>query len=527
MRPQLPIPVVDVFAGPGGLSEGFAATHLLEDPDVPGPLFDVVTAVEKDTHAYQTLLLRHFYREFLPGTPPDEYYGLLRSEITLAELFEHFPTEAAIAQSRVLQRELGDSQETHLEVGKHIQTALDGRDTWVLVGGPPCQAYSLAGRSRNKGVKDYNPAEDDRHFLYEEFLRIVADHWPPVFVLENVKGLLSATVNDQRIFSEMLRDLRDPASALQRPANNSRYEYQVRSFVGGSKGQIELLPDSDLEGAIVKMERYGVPQSRHRVLLLAVRSDLSKQEPKRLTPTSNKVPVSKVLTGLPKLRSGLSRVEDTGANWQSNLLALRDREWFTPAQFGSADIYQKATDVLDTITIPPEQRGGEYVPCTPTVGTNDTWYLDEKIRGACNHTARAHMVSDLYRYLFAACYADVEDTSPLLGDFPEPLLPNHKSANKALNNRWHFSDRFRVQVADEPASTVTSHISKDGHYFIHPDPAQCRSFTVREAARVQTFPDNYFFAGPRTSQFVQVGNAVPPLLSAKIARIVFDVLQQA
>jgi DNA (cytosine-5)-methyltransferase 1 len=133
------------------------------------------------------------------------------------------------------------------------------------------------------------------------------------------------------------------------------------------------------------------------------------------------------------------------------------------------------------------------------------------------------MASDLHRYFFAACFARAHGRSPTLEDFPLELLPEHRNAEAGRKGEM-FADRFRVQLPDRPSTTVTAHISKDGHYFIHPDPAQCRSLTVREAARLQTFPDSYHFEGPRTDQYHQVGNAVPPLLARQIAAVVHDVL---
>jgi DNA (cytosine-5)-methyltransferase 1 len=130
------------------------------------------------------------------------------------------------------------------------------------------------------------------------------------------------------------------------------------------------------------------------------------------------------------------------------------------------------------------------------------------------------MPADLARYAFAAVFAEELERSPKASEYPDALAPRHRNWTTGK-----FADRFRVQRWGEPSTTVTSHISKDGHYFIHPDPLQCRSLTVREAARLQTFPDNYVFLGNRTEQFVQVGNAVPPLLARRIAGSVHVLLQ--
>ncbi len=151
--------------------------------------------------------------------------------------------------------------------------------------------------------------------------------------------------------------------------------------------------------------------------------------------------------------------------------------------------------------------------------------MDPKLNGVCNHETRAHLTGDIHRYFYAAVFAQVMGRSPTLKDFPAELLPNHDNVKEALKSS-KFNDRFRVQISGRPSTTVVSHISKDGHYYIHYDPSQCRSLTVREAARLQTFPDNYFFEGNRTQQYHQVGNAVPPLLANKIAAIVYKVLNR-
>lgn len=149
------------------------------------------------------------------------------------------------------------------------------------------------------------------------------------------------------------------------------------------------------------------------------------------------------------------------------------------------------------------------------------WTLDPKLNMVLNHETRGHMESDLLRYSFCALYGEQRGLSPKAENFPTKLAPQHQNWNSGS-----YNDRFRVQLAHKEATTITSHISKDGHYFIHYDPKQCRSLTVREAARLQTFPDNYIFEGNRTNQYTQVGNAVPPFLARQISKIVFSLLKK-
>ena len=187
---------------------------------------------------------------------------------------------------------------------------------------------------------------------------------------------------------------------------------------------------------------------------------------------------------------------------------------------------ERVLDMLAELHGFQADRGAEFIRCHPVAEYRPDWFLDPAIGGVCNHTSRPHMMPDLHRYLFVASYAKVHGRSPELRDFPAELLPDHRNLEDALS-RGYFDDRFRVQMSDRPATTITSHIAKDGHYFIHYDETQCRSLTVREAARLQTFPDNYYFCGPRTHQYRQVGNAVPPLLAVQIASLVARILSGA
>lgn len=515
------IKVIDIFAGPGGLSEGFAAVRKGQSH----PAFDIALSIEKDRYAYQTLQLRAFYRQFLENTP-STYYRHLRGEITRENLYAKHPREAAFAEAECWHATLGPEGISTDEVRERIDKAIGTDESWILIGGPPCQAYSVAGRSRNQGNPEYDPKRDIRQRLYVEYLQILAEHRPAVFIMENVKGLLSATLESERIFHRILNDLRSPATAIAREGRKSQRiqagGYQIFSLV--ERRQFE---NGDLQGAVIRAEKYGIPQARHRVILLGIRDDLNGVNPEILKPLPE-IPASAVLT-LPPLRSGLSRRADTADAWRDCLRSQVNSRWANAGtrKVDGDGLSTSIRRVLANIEPPKDDRGGEFVPAEVTVSHARRWYCDGRLGGVCNHLTRAHMESDLYRYIYAACYAKLRNRSPSLAHFPTDLLPDHLSADDAIQNGGYFSDRFRVQLYDRPSTTIVSHISKDGHYYIHPDPMQCRSLTVREAARLQTFPDNYYFCGPKTSQYIQVGNAVPPLLARQIGVIAYNVLAQA
>ena len=505
-----------MFAGPGGLGEGFMS---LKD-NKGNSVFDIKLSIEKEENAHKTLTLRSFFRQFKKNNKPvpKAYYKALMQpniaerEKLIEKLLDEYP-EGQIAKSEARLIELGSEKWPSEIVDSLIEKSLKKQKDWVLIGGPPCQAYSNVGRVRVGGINK----DDHRVYLYKEYLRIIEKHKPAVFVMENVKGLLSAKVDGEKVFDWMKRDL---------TVND---QYTIHSFVK------PVEKDSDY---LIKSERYGIPQKRHRVILFGIRKDFSHQN--EYLEEKEKVELQSVIGKLPKLRSKINREfignhpTELNSNGRPKKLyknLIDSQKAWKSLMSQNVKVIKKWNNIklnglsegFDNINL---DEGSEFIQTSNKIevkGELKEWFIDPLLKGVINHEARGHLTQDLMRYLFSAIYVENFNDFPRVKDLArhdESLLPEHANINSG-----DFTDRFKVQLANQTASTVTSHISKDGHSFIHYDPKQCRSFTVREAARVQTFPDNYLFRGSRTAQYHQVGNAVPPFLAYQIAGIVKNILK--
>lgn len=509
----MPIPIIDLFAGPGGLGEGFAA---LKD-DNGKPVFRLGISIEKESSAHSTLLLRAVYR-LLDGTPAERHYYDYVTGAISGDQFRSIPAVARAfreAETEARQFELGKTSEAQIDT--EIRSALKGSTSWVLIGGPPCQAYSLAGRARR--TNDVSFSSDAKHFLYQEYLRIIRVHRPAVFVMENVKGLLSSRHSGVSMFGRIIDDLSSPHDGV---------EYEIRSFVCKDQG-LGLAP----EDYLIEAEKYGIPQARHRVILLGVRKS-GASVPHDLLRPMRPLGVRQAIWDLPAIRSRLSRGDDSPEAWHKAV--AKSHKLVKGWRAGAGPMIAERMRASAASSASLYGTGHAFVAGSPAKASGRLsveeaayrqWILRPKVGGVLQHEARSHMEADLARYLFAATYAREFNLSPKLPEFPPSLLPEHRNASSEDGAAVPFSDRFRVQCGHEPASTIVSHIAKDGHYYIHYDTVQCRSLTVREAARLQTFPDDYFFEGNRTQQYTQVGNAVPPLLANRIATIVWRMLGQS
>ena len=498
--------IVDLFAGPGGLGEGFAS--FLENGHTP---FRIGISVEKETSAHRTLTLRAFLREYRMrhGGLPDQFIDF-HAGITPEPNWSSVDSEAwqiAVDEARAL--ELG-TEAAATAIDDAIEKLKAKYDDTILIGGPPCQAYSLVGRARSNGKVGYVPEEDARHYLFREYIRVLDKLRPAAFVMENVKGILSSKVESRLVFEMLMEDL----SSL---GTGHGHHYELRAIrVEAEKANLqEATQPSDF---IVRAEAFGVPQRRHRVIIVGIRSDLAnKAADADISITGMARSVSDVIGTMPTLRSGISRGGDKATAWQS--VVADAAKLLTDTYKGKHDGNLRNAFLTVSKQLGDGSPTLRSASCLPEdYGTSNDellrWIERPDLRAIAQHETRGHMASDLGRYLFAAVFGAVQGYSPKAAEFPLALSPDHRN--------WHsgvFNDRFRVQLADQASTTVTSHISKDGHYFIHPDPIQCRSLTVREAARLQTFPDDYLFLGNRTQQYVQVGNAVPPFLAKQIAQL--------
>ena len=504
---RLPVPVIDLFSGPGGLAEGFASLG----NSGHRPRFQVALSIEMDPAAYLTLRLRAFLRNFRSDLPTEYYDYLNGKQLEEPDWAALYPRQWAKACDETRCLRLGTAEAALMlrKRVREIRKAHKGRT--VLLGGPPCQSYSLAGRARNSGIPEYDADEDERQSLYLEYAGALQLLRPAVAVMENVRGILSTRHDGGPVFPKIMDSLRHAG------ATDQYRLFALTSDVVGRPWHAGLKP----EDFLVRAEEHGVPQRRHRVFVICIRRDVAKALPDdvlpRLEPHATAVRVDDVIGNMPVLRSKLSRA-DCGATWQRvvrEACALVERHQPTMNPKVERRFRRALNNALESTRGAPlgygnETGGTEFSETCPD--SLRDWLFDAKLTMLPNNETRGHIREDIARYLYAEAFAFALGKSPKATEFPRTLTPKH--ANWFTGK---FVDRFRVQLADRPSTTITSHISKDGHYFIHPDPGQCRSLTVREAARLQTFPDNYLFQGGRTQQYVQVGNAVPPYLARQIA----------
>ena len=442
---------IDLFAGCGGISEGFINAG-----------YKVIAQIDMNNSACETLRTRHIFHELQKIDRLDLYKDYVKGTKTREDIFQEFTHISEIISNRVIQATLSDETiQTTIQKIDASKKYHNAQKIHVLLGGPPCQPYSLINRARIQK----NGETLGRNFLYKHYLELMEHFRPDVFVYENVPGLFTATADGNRIFEKLLNDF----SCL--------------------KPAYEIIPplhkvSKNPHSYILNSVNFGIPQNRKRLILIGYRKTLERK---------NKL-----------MKTIFSNLQTAGKNPDNTHITVKDA-------------------INDLPQLHPGKGNNGYYSDKYSGRRNLSLY-QEKMRsdsvGILNHFARGHMSSDLDRYrYFIEHYrntghaANIED---LIKERPD-LIPAHRHLDK-------FVDRFKVQWWTKPSSTITAHLSKDGHYFIHPDIKQCRSFTVREAARCQSFPDNYYFEGSRTEQFRQVGNAVPPLMAEGIAEKIKEML---
>lgn len=411
---------IDLFAGAGGFSEGFKRAG-----------FKPVAHIEVDPAACFTLKTRLAYYYLIENDKLDIYIQYLKGEISRDHLYSFIPED--ILES-VINLPIG--YKTNSTIFQAIDKLNGKRDIDIIVGGPPCQTYSLVGRARDENGMQGDP----RNYLYFHYGRFLKRYNPRLFVFENVIGLLSA--ENGKYFKNMQKYFR-------------RLGYIVEYFK-------------------VNARKFGVLQNRKRVIIMGWQKDLNLSIGELTDKGNLKYRVGSIFRDLPKIQAG------------SGI----DKYCTYTSEINNYLSYAKVRNDIDVLT---------------------------------QHVSRSHTKQDkeIYRITVKKWKTNSERLN--YNDLPDRL--------KTHKNRVSFLDRFKVVADDlQYSQTIVAHIAKDGHYYIHPDINQNRSISVREAARIQTFPDDYYFEGLkegqiRTHAFRQIGNAVPPLMIEKIAKKIIEYLK--
>ena len=354
------IKFVDIFAGPGGLNEGFAAMRNQDGKVV----FQSTVAAEMDQHAVATLQLRKFYRECLSAGNIDSYVEYIKGKSPLPYDENNFKLWKSV--TRLTPRITLGLEEDNEHFDKLLKATVKGNDPWVLLGGPPCQAYSNIRRWTYRTENGFDLSDDHRAHLYKEYLRVLSKFGPSVFVMENVKGLLSSP-----FFNRIIDDL-------------TAIKFGGESYLIYS---LTLPPERTnlARDYVVQAEKYGVPQARHRVILLGVRSDISKV-PRTLNEHGRINHAADVLKGLPKLRSGFSRDKNDDKSWLSFVCesskALSEKYNLSKVQFKL--LKQNSTRIVKASS------------------NNDllNFIIGDQLGNLTNHETRSHINGDVKRYLF-------------------------------------------------------------------------------------------------------------------------------